>query len=78
MVALPDVPAYLSDMFTATWARRQGLGTLLLQCAGELARRSGCREMILVPSRQTREDRFYATRGFKDVAPLSLLIPTAE
>ncbi len=78
LVTLPDAPAYLSDMFTAPWARRQGLGTLLLDCAGEVASRSGCGEMILVPSRQTREDRFYANRGFVDVVPMSLLIPAIQ
>lgn len=74
VVTLPGETAYVSDMFTAPWARGRGLGTELLSCLHTIARRSGATESLLVPSLETRRDLFYAKRGYEEAAPLALLI----
>ena len=76
VVALPGEPAYVSDMYTAPWARHRGYGSALLSCIHQIVQRTGGTECILVPSRQTRKDHFYEGRGYKEALPLSLLIPT--
>lgn len=59
---------YISELFIATEARGQGIGSLLLEQIIAEARRRGCSRLSLINSR-TRESyqrKFYEQRGWKE------------
>ena len=76
LVLLDENVGYISDMFTAPFARQQGIGRALLAAMHSRARENGRSELILIPSRMTREIGFYEKAGYQPDSPIGVLIPT--
>ncbi len=69
---LPDQVAEVTRVFVVPAARRRGLGSRLLDCLEDHARRSGVSTLRL----DTRHDltearRMYASRGYREVLPFN-------
>lgn len=75
LVLLDPNIGYVADMFTAPAAREEGFGRALLAAMHEVARNNGRSEVILIPSRMTRESGFYSNVGYRHLCPLGVLIP---
>jgi GNAT superfamily N-acetyltransferase len=69
--------AYVSNMFTTSSQRLNGLGSALLQRLHREALATGAQEIILVPSRMARRLAFYEKHGCSELIPMHLLIPSA-
>ena len=68
--------AYIADMYTQPRYRRKGLSAALLQKIHYIAQRKGCKQMILMPSKMTREIELYQKYTYQEVNQMALLIPT--
>ena len=59
---------YLSELFLSAEARGQGIGSCLLECVEEEARRRGCRRLTLINMRQREsyQREFYKKHGWQE------------
>ena len=74
VVTVSSPTAYISDMFTKPQMRRNGIGSALLMELHNSAYLCGAENVILVPSRMTREFGFYEKHGYKEIIPMHLFI----
>jgi GNAT superfamily N-acetyltransferase len=75
VVTVAGHSAYVSDMFTAPSHRGRGHGSRLLHQLHATARSQGACEILLIPSRMTRQNGFYEPFGYRELSPLHVLIP---
>ena len=66
---------YLIDLFTRPAFRQRGVGSALLHFIHDRFSRPGVRQMVVIPTRMTRQSGFYLNLDYRPAAEIGTFIP---
>ncbi|HYD29770.1 MAG TPA: GNAT family N-acetyltransferase [Azospirillaceae bacterium] len=75
LIATDPVYGHVCRFFTEPVSRRQGAATAILNGLHERARGLGLKRLVLMPSKSARGIGFFEKFGYRDTAPMMVLVP---